>query len=340
MTPADLIGFGKQLGDRISVTSLLPGLTLALLVLALVWSGAPADAPDLGAIIDRAEKLSAWEGGLLVLAVAIVTLFTQPLQLSLVRLFEGYWGTSRVGSALAAPGIARHTERRDMLLEARKPTSAQPDDGELARMYDAAAVLRLQYPPADVPVLPTALGNALRATESRAGQRYGLDTVTAWPRLYPQLDDGLRATIDAQRDQLDTAARFCATFALSTVVAVALLVPHGGWWMSIALVTALLAWGSYRAAIAAARSYGEVIYAAFDLHRFDLLAALHLPLPVNSAAERAANRSSRGSCSKARRRTSSSRTARSGGRRRPPAERAAYAPASAPRTRSAFAPRR
>lgn len=289
MTPADLIGFGKQLGDRISVTALLPGLTLALLALALVWSGAPADAPDVGAIADRAETLSAWDGGLLVLAVAILTLLTQPLQLSLVRLLEGYWGTSRLGSVLAAPGIARHTARRADLHELTVPR-AEPDAADLARIYDAAAVLRLQYPPMGRPVLPTALGNALRATESRAGERYGLDTVTAWPRLYPQLDDGLRATIDAQRDQLDTAARFCAAFALSTVVAVAMLAPHGGWWLGVALVTALLAWGSYRAAIAAARSYGEVIFAAFDLHRFDLLAALHLPLPVNSAAEQAANR--------------------------------------------------
>src|SRR5204862_4969849 len=108
VTPADLIGFGKQLGERISVTSLLPGLTLALLVLALIWSGAPADAPDVGALTDRAETLSARDVGLLVLAIAILTLLSQPLQLSLVRLLDGHRGTPRLGTVLAAPGVARH----------------------------------------------------------------------------------------------------------------------------------------------------------------------------------------------------------------------------------------
>jgi hypothetical protein len=42
---------------------------------------------------------------------------------------------------------------------------------------------------------------------------------------------------------------------------------------------------SYRAALAAAAAYCQALEAAFDLHRFDLLTALHLPLPANLIGE-------------------------------------------------------
>jgi hypothetical protein len=43
------------------------------------------------------------------------------------------------------------------------------------------------------------------------------------------------------------------------------------------------------AALAVAAAYGQALEAAFDLHRFDLLTALHLPLPANLTGEVAAN---------------------------------------------------
>jgi hypothetical protein len=53
-----------------------------------------------------------------------------------------------------------------------------------------------------------------------------------------------------------------------------------------ALVLAI-AWSG---APADAPDHGESLRAAFDLHRFDLLSALHLPLPPDGAAERGQNR--------------------------------------------------
>jgi hypothetical protein len=46
---------------------------------------------------------------------------------------------------------------------------------------------------------------------------------------------------------------------------------------------------SYRAALSAATAYGQAMEAAFDLHRFDLLNALHLPLPADLISEVQAN---------------------------------------------------
>jgi hypothetical protein len=42
--------------------------------------------------------------------------------------------------------------------------------------------------------------------------------------------------------------------------------------------------------ISAAIAYGVTLDAAFDLHRFDLLEALHLPLPLDRKTERIFNK--------------------------------------------------
>jgi hypothetical protein len=137
-------------------------------------------------------------------------------------------------------------------------------------------------------VMPTRLGNALRAAELRAGEPYGLDAVVAWPRLYPLLSEPVRALVDGQRDALDLNARFCAVFAAAAVIAAALLAAHG-WWLLVAVGCLVLAWLAYRSAVAAAIAYGEGIRTAVDLHRFSLLQALHLPLPATPEEERALN---------------------------------------------------
>ena len=283
MSVSDLIGFGRDMGTRFALIGLLPGGFLALFVLALVWSGAPGDAPDLDRVLDHARDLDAWAGGLLFLALVVTALVLQPLQLGLVRALEGYWP-----ARVRALGLDRQQRRYDTLATAAAPRAAMPDAAELAAMADAESRLRRLFPADPAWLLPTRLGNALRAAETRAGEPYGLDAVVAWPRLYPLLPDGVRALVDDQRDGLDLAARFCAVFAAAAVVSLVLLVTHG-WWLLVPAGCLLLAWLSYRGAIAAAVAYGEGIRAAIDLHRFDLLTAMHLPLPATLEQERAVN---------------------------------------------------
>ena len=82
--------------------------------------------------------------------------------------------------------------------------------------------------------------------------------------------------MDDLRDQLDLAARFCPVFLLATVITVTCLAPYG-WWLTVAVGTLTAAVLSYQAALSAASAYGQAVAAAFDLHRFDLLRALHRP---------------------------------------------------------------
>ena len=275
----------KDLGVRFRFVSLLPVAVLAAYVLALLWSGAPSRSPDLQEVIAHAQHVAGWTVFLLALAAVIVALIAEPLQIALVRLLEGYWGQSRAGRLLAAPGRAFHRARRHRLdvLQRRQP-GGRPVPAEVR---EQAARRLHDYPAADA-VLPTRLGNILRAAEHRAGSRYGLDAITTWPRLYPLLADKTAAVLNDLRDQLDLAVRFCVMFLLATVITAAFLAPYG-WWLAVAAGTLAGAGLSYQAALSAAAAYGQAVEAAFDLHRFDLLTALHLPLPADLASEVQAN---------------------------------------------------
>jgi len=55
------------------------------------------------------------------------------------------------------------------------------------------------------------------------------------------------------------------------------------------VIFAVLVAMCYRGAIAAAGRYGVLLAAAFDLHRFDMLAAMHLPTHVDGDTEYMAN---------------------------------------------------
>jgi len=220
----------RDLGVRFSLVGFLPTALLALFLSAALLSGAPASGPDLGSLKAHLRQASPLQAVLFSIAVLALALVLQPLQLSLVRLLEGYWGRGGVLRIPADWGCGRHRRRRQRLdRQTRIPKldGQQPSGEQLRTASMATWKLRRLCPEDDDHVMPTLLGNVLKAGEDRAGRRYGLDCVVIWPRLYPLLPEPLTAALDDARDQLDLAVRFAATFGLIAVGAVVLLAPHG-----------------------------------------------------------------------------------------------------------------
>lgn len=284
----------KELGPRFNLVGVLPTVMLFLFVLALYWSGAPQHSPDMRAVVERVEQVGGKEGILLALGVLLFALLMQPLQLSLVRVLEGYWDVSllpSVGALLSRPGKWWHGRRRRKLKEQtqlrKQKGDIKPTPQEEARVAVADWRLRRSYP-APHRLLPTALGNALRAAEDVPYQRYGLDGVVIWPRLYPLLPPSMTGILTDRRNQLDLAARFCAVFLLCAIFSLFFLYSHG-WWLLVPAFMLLLARLSYRGAVAAAVAYGESVQSAFDLYRFELHKALRIPAPSNLQAEKKTN---------------------------------------------------
>lgn len=296
-----LLGGERNLGARFNLVNLLPSTVPVVVVLTIVWSGAPQHAPRLSRALEQAKSLGAVQALLLAFGVMVFALLTQPLQRSLVRTLEGYWLENPrwpVWAHRLGTGGQRRRYRALSNIASRQATPLGEDASDRAaeraaeeqRRTSRAAFRRSRRFPAEGRLLATALGNALRAAEDDAGQRYGLETVLVWPSLYTVLGDKARAVVDDQRTQLDVAARFSATLTVTAALAAGLLYRFPAWAVGAGLGLLALARLSYLAAVSAATAYGEGLRMAFDLHRFDLLSAMHLLLPDTSDAEEAANR--------------------------------------------------
>jgi hypothetical protein len=128
------------------------------------------------------------------------------------------------------------------------------------------------------------LGNVLRSGEDRAGGRYGLASMTAYPRIYPHLSAKLDAAMSRQLDLIATTSALCVSFFIAGVATLPVLLHHLEW-AAVPLAAFVLAALSYSAAVRAAAGHGPLFAAAFDLHRFDMLRALHYDLPRTPSDE-------------------------------------------------------
>ncbi len=262
-------------GGRFVVVGYLPAVTAVAFLLTLVWAGAPGGGLSLPRAWHTALDVQPLEAVLMALGTLLVAVLLQPALLAVVRCLQGGW------PVLLGGGLGRRRQLRRYAAH-RPPAEVAPEAA-----VDGAAVLRFlrRFPDREQDVRSTALGNAMAAVETRVGRGYGIDGPVAWPRLYPLLRPDVRTVVDDRRNSLDLNARLCATSLVLSVVT-AVLLGRSGWWWLVTVVPVALAVGAYHAAVRAAIAYGEAVAVAIDLQRFDLLTALHLPLPADAAAER------------------------------------------------------
>ena len=208
---------------------------------------------------------------------------------TLIRVLEGYWPQwlNPVRSWL----ITRQTERYEkadqrfqelaMQLEVDSAAGSAPNS-ELYEQYCKLDWCLRRIPAMPEQRMPTRLGNRLRATERISIDKYGLDTIICWPRLWLLLPVETRNEVSAAREALDAAARLWLWGMLFFVWTI------WAWWaVPVGIIVILLA---YRWMLNAADVHGDIVEAAFDLHRFKLYEALRWPVPLNPAAEGEAGR--------------------------------------------------
>ncbi|MFB6934047.1 hypothetical protein PGH47_26360 [Streptomyces sp. HUAS 31] len=249
-------------------------------VLALVRAGSFQGRSDWRTV--PPESPAAAFGALVLISSCSVLLglLLQPFQVRAVRVLEGYWDRWPLTSRLASLMIEVQ-RKRWRALSRRADTGVR---GGGARRVQADVQRRLAARPPEDVLMPTALGNALRAGEISAGERYGLATLASWPRLYLQVSERALVLLRSCRDALDTAVNLCwSCLVLTGTAALALYDEPSSWWLcGLGLAFAATA---YKGAVTAAQSYAGLMHVAYDLHRFDLLEALHYSLPADRKAE-------------------------------------------------------
>ncbi|MFJ8634358.1 hypothetical protein [Streptomyces sp. NPDC093568] len=249
-------------------------------VLALVRAGSFSGRSDWGAVWPQQPTEALRAIMTVTVGACFLGLLLRPFQVRAVRVLEGYWDRWALTAWLAGM-LARWQRRRWYALRRRTDKEVS---GDRDRRLQADARRRFAAKPAAEVLLPTALGNALRAGELSAGERYGLTTLTSWSRLYLQVSDRMAEVLGSTRDSLDTAVNLCwALLALTGLAAAALYDEPSAWWLcAVGLMLAAIA---YKGAVTAAQAYSGLMHVAYDLHRFDLLEALHHHLPSDRDAE-------------------------------------------------------
>lgn len=276
-------GTARTIGRYFSVVSVVPSALLVLFVFVLAHTGAWAGHPDWSASITAIEKIGAIglvELGFLSVATGLVL---QPLQFSIVQLFEGYWGLTSFAKDLRAARIMTYRKRLLELDSATNQPAAGSAAGESNEVWrwsfkrEAARALD-SYPKNLNDVMPTRLGNILRRYELGIGKSYGLSPLQSVPYLALVAPPSDVEYLDDQRAQLDLAVRLSFTSIVATGITF-LFLWRDGLWLTVAALPYGLAYVFYRGAVVTAREYGTAIATLSDLNRFALYERLHLPLP-------------------------------------------------------------
>ena len=227
-------------------------------------------------------NLSAWlQGALALAAIAGVigsALLMRLCVFPLLRGLEGYW-VRQLRLWVTRPLVRRWHQRyeRARALQ-KKKTGEALSEAEQLELTELETWLH-QYPRRRGDLMPTRLGNLLRARELAPRDKYGLDAVVCWARLWGLLPSDLREDLILARTALNRrveAFGWGMLFLLWVVIS---------WWaIPVAVVWMMVA---YTQAVLAAAPYGDLIETAFDLYRFRLYDALGWRRPPDSAAERA-----------------------------------------------------
>lgn len=309
------------------VGTFTPVLVFVLLVRLLVVPLLPGavDLPLLEPI--RTLGDAAWELLVLFLGAVVLSILVYSLNIPILRIYEGYpWKDTWVGkhkirryqrhwkaqynqkSAWVALQAALKKELEDL-------KKVNPADERIIQLEEQiedvrqkgneAARLLLDDFPGHDSMLPTRLGNVIRAFENYPQWQYGMAAITLYPRLVGVIKSDYAKLMDEAKAGLDFMIHSCTlTITLLLLQLLAALAfpgslsalykgldfPPAPWFPWLHLLITLIIWGLvanwfYRQSIGSAQNWGGLVRGAFDLYRADLLKSLGYSHTFKTAAE-------------------------------------------------------
>ena len=156
------------------------------------------------------------------------------------------------------------------------------------RIYRLSGEQQFSYP-GEALLAPTALGNVAQSIQNYAYTRYRMNIDLFWTRLQKVMkDDPFHTVLRDAKTQLDCLVAL-VWFALMTVaVWVPLLALQGHdmrLYLAVAVAGPVAAAALYRLALQNYRAFADLVRAAIDLYRLELLKELKLAQPDTAASE-------------------------------------------------------
>jgi hypothetical protein len=144
-----------------------------------------------------------------------------------------------------------------------------------------------RFPSKESELLPTAMGNTIKAFEEYSRIMYGLDIIAGWSRLNAVIPKDYREMIDTAKAVTDFWLNLWLLGILIVVEYFGLVIHAGSWkiiWFPPAAI--LVAWIAKSRARAAAVDWGDLIKASVDSFIVELRKKLDFPAPADTDEER------------------------------------------------------
>ena len=216
-----------------------------------------------------------------VATVTISAIVVERLAHPVLRLLEGYWPAWLPGLTRWRRGVAlrrKAVDEQDWLQLQIQIDDAEPTSEQRLRLAPLEH-RRRHRPVLDEELLPTQVGNILRAAETRPYHRYGLDSVVVWPRLWLVLPELAREELTSARAALDQSVAV-VIWGLAFIA----FTPLAWWAAPVGLLAAAIAvkwWVPARAEV-----FSDLVESAYDLYRIAVYGQLRWPLPANPGEEK------------------------------------------------------
>jgi len=313
---ASIQGYLEKLGGNFMIAAFIP--SLAFVSACMVAFGPLLADTFIENVRTSLSPLN--QNGLIILLIAIMMGFTlTSLNTYIYKLFEGYVLPEYL-KPLQRIEVRRSRQigrKRDLLnrkiqrienwkqnwLRAEMPAY---QENKLKRINDRlvqwtnlrdalAADYDQRYPPVESQIMPTRLGNILRAAEAYSQDRYHIDAVALWPRMVWAMDKEYMLNVDNANDQCSFLLNSSLLSGIFTLMlwAAAIYVwlrPSGSFSSIAYLLTGIsslmIAWFFYTASLLNVTKYGNLIRSSYDLFRFNLLEKLHLKVPADIDEEK------------------------------------------------------
>jgi hypothetical protein len=227
----------------------------------------------------------------ILLVITVVAYFLQIFYIKIVKIYEGYW-----------PIRLRQWYIKYMCINFSMKCTQQKFKSLVDKMNEEAArenwenysLLKerkyYEYPNKIDCLLPTKLGNVFRATEDYPKTKYDMNIVFWWPKLWNVLPECTRKEINETILSMIALLNFATLLGLISIFVFIYLglIKHNIMWQlwMILVFGIFLSYLSYLGAVSQAVNYGILFRSAVDLYRFELLKAMHQPLPENSDSEK------------------------------------------------------